>query len=295
MFFSKLLYYLVLKPISVLPHWMLYGVSDIFFVILFYIIPYRKKVVLANLRKAFPEKSEKEINSICRKFYHHFTDLVIESVKNFSISKKEVNRRMVGLGLEVMKSLHDQGKSIVLCGGHFANWEFWALASASHVPHTPYALYTKLSNDYFEKKMKESREKYGLRMIRTTHYSQFLKENVSKLQFTSIFGFDQSPSNADRAVWINFLGIDTASHFGAEKYAKEYNMAVVYGHLTKISRGNYTVRYELVTSDPNSFAHGELTQRLYDILEKDVRQNPHLWLWSHKRWKLSREKKQEIV
>lgn len=289
MFFSKLLYYLVIKPISLLPHWMLYGVSDFLFVIFYYIIPYRKKVVMDNLTKSFPEKTPSEIKSICRKFYRHFTDLVIESLKNFSISEKEVNRRMVGTGLEMLETLHSKGKSIILCGGHYANWEFWALACSSHFKHPVYALYTRLTNPFFEKKMKSSREKFGLKMIPTKEYSQFLKDNITKIQFTSVFGFDQSPSNPDRAVWIKFLGRDTAAHFGAEKYAKEYNLPVVYGHKSKTSRGYYNVHYELVTEDPNSFAHGELTQKLHNILEADIRKTPQLWLWSHKRWKHKRK------
>jgi len=275
-----------------LPHWMLYGVSDFLFVTLFYIMPYRKKVVMDNLTKSFPEKSPSEIRSICRKFYHHFTDLVIESLKNFSISEKEVNKRMLGTGLETLEMLHNKGKSIILCGGHYANWEFWALACSSHFKHPVYALYTKLTNPFFEKKMKASREKYGLKMIPTKEYSQFLKDNITKIQFTSVFGFDQSPSNPDRAVWITFLGRDTAAHFGAEKYAKEYNLPVVFGHKRKLSRGCYSVHYELVTENPNSFAHGELTQRLHDILEKNIRETPQYWLWSHKRWKHKRQNQQ---
>jgi len=245
-----------------------------------------------NLTKSFPEKSPAEIKKICRKFYRHFTDLVVESLKNFSISEKEVNERIIGQGLEVLEMLHNKGKSIIVCGGHFANWEFWALASSSHFKHPLYALYTRLTNPFFEAKMKTSREKYGLIMIPTKDYSQFLKENVTKTQFSSVFGFDQSPSNPERAVWINFLGRETAAHFGAEKYAKEYNLPVVFGHQNKISRGRYTVNYELVTEEPNSFDHGQLTQRLHDILEKDIRKTPELWLWSHKRWKHKRENHQ---
>lgn len=287
-FFSALLYYLVMKPISLLPHFLLYRLSDFLFFVFYYIIPYRKKVVMDNLRKSFPEKSEQEIKTIARKFYSHFTDLILESLKNFTITHKQVLKRYRSENKEMLDRLHEEGKSIILCGGHFANWEFWAVAAAGDFKHPLYALYTTLTNPYFDKKMRSSREKFGLHMISTRKYSLFLKENIHKMQFTSVFGFDQSPSNPDKAVWVNFLGIDTAAQFGAEKYAKDYNMPVVFGHQYKTARGYYEVHYELVTEDANAFEHGALTQRLYEILEKDIRENPHLWLWTHRRWKHSR-------
>ncbi len=126
-------------------------------------------------------------------------------------------------------------------------------------------------------------------MISTKEYTLFLKNHIGSMQFTSVFGFDQSPSNPEKAVWINFLGRDTAAQFGAEKYAKEFDLPVVFGHLDKTKRGHYSVHYELITQSPLDFEHGMLTQKLYDTLEKDIRQQPYLWLWTHKRWKHSRK------
>src|SRR5690606_4655073 len=120
------LYYLVMKPISLLPHFLLYRLSDFIFLVFYYVIPYRKKVVLDNLRKSFPEKDEKEIQAICKKFYRHFTDLLLESLKNFSITRKQVVKRYRSVNTQLLDRLHNEGKSMILCGGHFANWEFWA-------------------------------------------------------------------------------------------------------------------------------------------------------------------------
>jgi KDO2-lipid IV(A) lauroyltransferase len=258
------------------------------FFVFYYLIPYRKKVVMDNLRKSFPEKSQKEINVISRKFYSHFTDLILESLKNFSITHRQVLKRYGSVNTAMLDRLHEEGKSIILCGGHFANWEFWAMAAAADFKHPLYALYTTLTNPYFDRKMQASRSKFGLHMISTRKYSHFLKENINKVQFTSVFGFDQSPSNPDKAVWVNFLGIDTAAQFGAEKYAKDYDMPVIFCHQYKTARGYYEAHYDLITENARSFEHGALTQRLYDILEKDIRENPHLWLWTHRRWKHSR-------
>lgn len=288
MFVSVLLYYFVIKPISLLPHFILYRLSDFLFVIFYYIIPYRKKVVVDNLTQSFPEKSKQEIRKITKKFYLNFTDIMVESLKNFSISKKQVYKRFEAHGVEILDKCIAQGKSVILCGGHFANWEFWAVAATKDIKHPLYALYTKLSNPFFDNKMRSSRGKFGLRLISTKEFPVFLEENIDKAPFVTVFGFDQSPHRASKAVWVNFLGRDTAAQFGPERYSKKHDLPVVYGHLDRTKRGYYSIKYELVTDTPNSFEHGKLLQKLYDILEKDVRQKPHLWLWTHKRWKHKR-------
>ena len=92
---SKILFYLILKPVSYLPYWLLYGFSDFLSFVFFTLIPYRKKVVISNLRNSFPHKTELEINTICRAFYSHFSDLIVESIKLFSITQKEIDERFV--------------------------------------------------------------------------------------------------------------------------------------------------------------------------------------------------------
>lgn len=288
-FFSALLYYLVIKPISLLPFFLLYRVSDGVFLLFYYVIPYRKKVVLDNLRRSFPEKTKEEINRIGLRFYRHFADLVLESLKNFSISEKQVEKRFLSTGTEIIEKYHSQGKGMMICGGHYANWEFWALAAARDFKHPIYALYTRLTNPFFDQKMKQTRGKFGLELISTKDYRQFMAQNAGKTQFSSVFGFDQSPSNPDKAVWVNFLGRDTAAQYGVEKYAKEYKLPVIYGHLKKVSRGHYSIHYALVTDTPADFEKGMLIQRLYEILEKDIREKPEYWLWTHKRWKHHRQ------
>lgn len=284
---SVLLYYLFLKPISLLPHWVLYRVSDFFYYVIYYIVGYRKKVVFRNLKNSFPEKSDAELVNIMKGFYSHFCDIVVESVKNFSISKQSAEKRMVTIDAEVMNRFAQQGRSVILAGGHYANWEFWAVAGPLDLKHNVVAIYKKLRNDYFDKKMQESRGKFGLKLVRTLETGEFIRNNHNNT-VAMVFGFDQSPANPKKCMWIKFLGQETGAMYGAEKYAKEFDMPIIYGEQSKLKRGHYQIKYELLTDNPKAFQEGELTQMMHDRLEQDIRKAPEYWLWSHKRWKHKR-------
>jgi KDO2-lipid IV(A) lauroyltransferase len=284
---SALLYRLVLKPISRLPYGVLYGISSVFFVIFYYLIGYRKGVVRGNLKRSFPEKSVAEIHSIEKAFYRHFCDVVLESLKNFSAHESQLASRFTHRNTEVLDRLYAQGKSAILVGGHYGNWEMWALSAPPHFTHRLMAIYKRLSNPYFDEKMRSTRGKFGLELVSTKETGNWLKENQNSL-FVSVFAIDQSPSNPKKAFWLEFLGQETACLFGAEKYAVEFDLPIVFGHLSKTGRGQYAIDYELITEKPREFNHGELTRRMNHLLEMDIRREPRYWLWSHKRWKHKR-------
>lgn len=281
---SSILFYLIILPISKLPYFLLYRVSDFFFVVMYYAVGYRKKVVLDNLRKCFPEKSEQEIRQICRAFYRHFCDLVVESLKNFSISSEQAQARMQSINPEVLNAYAEKGQSVIIVGGHYGNWELWAVAAPPKLKHKVVAIYKQLSNAFFDKKMRSSRGKFGLHLVSTKSFGDYFRANLEECT-ASVFAIDQSPSNPNKSIWIKFMGRDTATLFGAEKYATEYNRPVVYGRVRKVKRGYYTISYETVFDNPGNTQKGEITQKVHDILEAEIRLQPEFWLWSHKRWK----------
>jgi Kdo2-lipid IVA lauroyltransferase/acyltransferase len=286
---SRILFWLVLKPLSLLPFWMLYGISDFFCFVIYRIVGYRKAVVFDNLRQCFPEKSEAEIQSIARKFYHHLCDLIIESIKNFSISEKELRKRMLTQNAELFAKYFKEGRSIILCGGHYGNWEMWALSAPLYLEHKILGIYKKLKDPYFDEKMRLTRGRFGLKLISTRDINEYLKTNTSELNVT-VLAVDQSPSDPKKCVWVNFLGRETAALYGSEKFAKEYNRPVIYGHVEKIKRGYYRMHYELIVAEPGEMAYGEIIQKAHDILEREILRAPEFWLWSHKRWKHKRPK-----
>jgi KDO2-lipid IV(A) lauroyltransferase len=284
---SALLYWFIIQPVSRLPYWALYRLSDVFFLLLYYGIGYRKNVVRGNLTRSFPEKSTNELRSIERDFYRHFCDVVLESLKNFSASSVHLAARFEHRNTHVLKELHAQGKSAILVGGHYGNWEMWALSAPPHFKHRLMGIYKRLSNAYFDEKMRTTRGKFGLELVSTIETADWLHRNQSDL-FVAVFAIDQSPSNPKKAHWIRFLGQDTACLFGAEKYAKLYNLPIVFGRLGKEKRGKYYIEYELLTDKPETSEHGVLTERMNSKLEESIQSEPQYWLWTHKRWKHKR-------
>lgn len=256
--------------------------------IIFYIIPYRKKIVWNNLVNAFPEKSKKELKKIRRQYYLHLCDLVLESIKNFTISKKMAKVRMKCLNPELPNAYYDRGQSVVFCGGHQNNWELWAVSMNTQVKHQLLGIYKRIKDPFFEKVMYNTRAKFGLRLVSTTDVSPVMQDQ-SKEVSASLFLFDQSPRDPKRAHWLQFLNQDTPCYYGPEKYARQYNTPVLFGHIRKVKRGYYETWFEEVSASHDSLKTGEIIDKVHALLEKDILEEPAHWLWSHRRWKHSRK------
>lgn len=284
---NNLFYYGLIIPISLLPYPLLYGLSNLFYYIIYYVVGYRKKVVLRNIKNSFPEKNNAEHVKIAKKYYRHFCDLTLESLKVFTISERQVRSRMVLKNPEGLNKYFDQKKSLIIAGGHYNNWELFAVAITSLIKHEAVAIYKPFTSKFFDEKMRTTRSKYGLRMISTKAVKDVFESEKSKLTAT-IFGIDQSPPFAEKCHWMTFLNQDTGVLFGVEKYAKEYDYPVVFCRINKENRGHYSFEFEDVSDRPNLTHHGEITEKVTRMLESDILIKPEFWLWSHKRWKHKR-------
>ena len=286
-FFSAVLFYLIIRPISLLPFPILYGVSDFSFLILYYIFPYRKKIVMENLRGSFPEKSEAELNRICKAFYKHFCDLTVETIKLFTASRDSIQKRVKLINVELLESFYKQNKSLILATGHYANWEWPAITLPSHSHHFALGIYQPLSNKFFDNKLITTRSRFGMTLMPVKQVAKYFEDHYNQ---TCAYGFinDQSPSNPDRAYWGKFLNRDTAMLAGTERYARQYNFPVIYGEIKKISRGHYSIEYKLVSEFPKNEPEGVITQKCATINESIIRSQPEYWLWTHRRWKHKR-------
>lgn len=284
---SRILYYGVIVPISLLPHPLLHGLSNFVFLIMYRVVGYRKQVVGDNLRGAFPEKSAEEIKAIERKFYRHFCDLILESLKNFTISEKQAKKRMIHRNPEIINNYAAQGRSSILVGGHYNNWELWAVEAGTTLDPLVVAIYKRLSNAYFDKKMRDSRGRHGLHLIPTKEVGLQLKALKDTVK-TTVYAIDQSPANPRKAYWMTFMGRETACYYGPEKYAREGNAPVIYAHCYKMKRGYYEVEYEVLFDQPENAEYGEVIREAGRMLEKTIHKAPEFWLWSHRRWKHSR-------
>ena len=283
---TKFFYYLLILPLSLLPYPLLYLLSDIIFLIMYRVIGYRKEVVFANLRNSFPNKSKHELKKIMSDFYRHLCDIIMESVKGFTISEKQLRKRLIIKNPEFSNYYADKGQSIIFVGGHYNNWEICAQAFALYSNHKCIGIYKPLSNALINDKIYTSRSKYGMHLIS-------MKQTKKSFEYGDepkaiVFGSDQNPANPKRAHWVQFLNQDTGVLFGVERYAKEYDWPVVFVSNSKAKRGYYEVEYSLVTDNPNEEPHGKITEDFTKRLEQDIINQPQYWLWSHKRWKHKR-------
>ncbi len=281
---AKFIYYFLVIPSSYLPMWIIYLFTDFFYLLLILFIPYRKKVVRTNLQKSFPSLSLTEIKKIERKFYRHFTDLLAEGVKNFTISKKGLAKRMYVENPEIMDDLYAKNKSVILVSGHYNNWEWLVTSQNNLFKHQALGIGMPLSNKFWDDKINKHRSRFGMKVVNAKNFKEVIASESTNPIAILVLG-DQSPPDSNKSYWMNFLNQQTAVLFGTEQMANEYNFAVVFFKMIKVKRGHYKMCLTLVTEEPISLNWGEITEIHTHLLEKEIIKNPEFWIWSHKRWK----------
>ena len=270
---------------SRLPMRILYMKSDFFYFLIYYVFGYRKKVVLDNLKLSFPEKSDEELKQISKKFFKHFTDLFMESVKAFSISEKEILKRYKYKNPELVNEFAKQGKSIALVGAHQANWE-WSISLPLILDIDTYGAYTRLSNKHFEKAVRDSREKFGVKGYKTSDTVRGMQKNFNdKKQGAYILLSDQSPQVHKTYYWKEFFGIKVPVHTGAEMLSKKFDLVVINYVTRKVKRGFYETEFQLITDTPQEFENYQITDKYLTLTAENIKMQPELYLWSHKRFK----------
>ncbi len=285
----QLLIYIIVFPflwlLSILPTRILYVISSFLYFWVYYIFGYRKKVVNGNLKLCFPDKSKKEIKSIEKKFYLHLCDMLVESIRSISISEAEIRERYKFTNIEEVNKIEEANKSIMLMCAHYASWE-WIFIIQKYVTTDGYAIYKKIENKYFDQLIRKIRAKYNTNLI--TNKETFTSMRAHKrLGKKGIYGFlsDQSPKLKSAYYWKEFMNIKVPVHTGAEKLAKELDLAIVFFKTKKIKRGYYETTFKTVTLNPNEIEDYQITDLFINYLEDMIHEEPAYYLWTHKRWK----------
>ena len=290
----KVLYYMVLSVwylFSLLPLRVHYFISDLMFWLLYGLLGYRRKVVYSNIKSSFPEKSEEELRKIERGFYHFFCDYIVETVKLMTISQEEMKRRIVFRNAELVDEIMGSGQSIALYLGHYCNWE-WVSSIPLWLNPNAWCgqVYHPLENKDFDKLFLKIRERMGANCIAM---QDTLREVVKHKRENQpiIIGYisDQVPYWTNIHHWVNFLHHDTPVLTGTERIVHRMGHAVLYLDIQRVRRGYYEAEFKLVTRDSQKMKDFELTDIYFEMLEKSIRRSPEFWLWSHNRWKRTRE------
>lgn len=274
----------VIYLLSRLPFWALYVLSDIGYVVLYYIIGYRKAVVRENLKNAFPEKSTKERKQIAQKFYRFLPDLIMEAIKMRSISAKAVEQRMMLYQTEELERHFRAGKGVIAVTAHYGNWELGIHRISLFTENPALIIYKPLRNQAVDTVYSAIRSRFGAIMV---PMKQTLRKIVAYRHqpHISVFVADQTPARRDTEYFIPFLNQDTPVYTGVEKIAKTTGFPVVFCHIDRVKRGHYCCTFSTLVEEPATIPGHGITDIHNKITEDIIRRKPELWLWSHRRWK----------
>ena len=293
-FFAKIIAYcsfVVLGLISLLPFCVLYLISDGLYFIVYIVFAYRRKIVHENLTTSFPDKSKIEIKEIEQDFYHWFCDYIVETIKLISINRKEIKRRMVFKGTDIIDKFVNEGKSCGVMLGHYCNWEWITTLPLSIKAHGICAkLYHPIENSDFNRLFLYIRQRFGsicIPMQETLrHLVRYQQENRPM-----IIGYiaDQKPNWRNIYFWTTFLNHDTPVFTGSERIIKQCHQAFFYGDVRRIRRGYYECDFKLIEPYPENTPDFKLTEFYMKELEAAIKREPAFWLWTHDRWSRTKE------
>jgi KDO2-lipid IV(A) lauroyltransferase len=271
--------------ISILPFWLLYRVSDFLYFIIYIVLAYRKKVVLQNLKNSFPEKSNKEINEICEKFYAFFCDWIVEMIKSITISKEQAIKRCYFTDSKLLDKFSSEKKKVIFVLGHLGNFELAGADIAFNTDFQLHVIYKPLSNKYFNKLINKKRVRFGTKIMpmNATFKTMLSLKNSDEVSAT-VFIADQTPP-LKNSYWTTFLNQETPIFSGTEVIASKLNYPLIYISIKRIKRGFYELSPELLCENPADTKKGEISDMHTKRLEEDIRAQPEIWLWSHRRWK----------
>lgn len=287
-----ILFYIFKFNIWLLSRWplrVLYFFSDITYFFIYYVFKYRKKIVFQNLRNSFPEKSEKEIEKIAKKFYVHFSDVLFEIIKLVYYSPEQLGKRINYTNPELLDEYYKNKKHVIAVVAHYGNWE-WMSGLSIHSKHNGMSIYKPLRNKYFDDYFHKLREKFNMTLVPMRQTIHSITDNIKKENYTvSVFIADQSPVSTEIQYWTEFLNQETPMYMGIEKIAKKYNIPVVFYSSIKVARGRYMSEVIEVAKDPSKTKEYEITEKHVRILEDIIKKKPEYWLWTHRRWKYNKE------
>ena len=284
-----------LKLLSYIPFGVLYFLSDGLFCLLYYVIRYRRRIVRKNLTESFPEKSERDILQLEKKFYHFFTDQVLESCKMASISPEEIKRRMTFKNMGKVNAVLREGKSIALYMGHYGNWE-WVSSFPLWLEENALAvqIYHKLSNENMDRLILHNRGRMGAISVEMRKTARYITEMAMKNK-VGIVGFiaDQSPKKKESRHFLHFLNHEAPVLTGTEKMIKHYGFEAWFLDMKRVKRGYYEAELIQINDNPQAVPDFELTAVYFRMLEQMIRNCPELYLWTHNRFKHALKKDKE--
>ena len=263
----------------------LYVLSDGVAFLLYHVVGYRRKVVMDNLRRCFPEKTEPELVKIAKASYLNLSDIILESLKGTTAAMPEMHKRYQYKNYDVVNKVLDSGRSVVVAGGHYNNWEWGVITIGAGFRGKTIGVYKPLSNQLTDRWFFKNRSRDGFMILKSMKDTFRAVQEYKYTPTVFLLVADQIPSNRQTAIAVDFFGQRTACLPGTEAIAKSNDYPVFMYEIQRIKRGYYELNFSEVCLEPAVVNDGVITQQLMSMMEKTIRNYPSSWLWSHKRWK----------
>lgn len=284
---NRIAYYLVrplMKAVGFLPLPLLYRISDFLYLLVYYVVGYRKKIVKDNLSKAFPNKTDAAITALSKKSLRHFCDFLVEMIKGFQISEAEIRRRYYFKDTTLLDNMKKANKSFFIMSAHYANWE-WTITIPLYFKPLR-AVYAKIQNPYFEKMIKENRSRFGFEMVPNSQSVRQMMIAIPKGDYAAYLMLsDQSPQDKKNNHYTTFLNQEVPVHTGVEQLARKFDMPLIFMKVKRVKRGYYEVAFEMICDTPRDVPPYELTERYLRKVEDLIATAPAYYLWTHRRFK----------
>ena len=273
-----------LKFFSRLPPSVLYVVSDGLAFVTYRVVRYRRPVVASNLARSFPEKSAAEIRQLTRAFYTNLSDVVVETLKAFTITEEELKKRVVFRKLELLEQCYERQQSVILLAAHQGNWEWLLLAGCIQLPFPVDAVYKPLKNPAMDTIMRRMRARFGGQPIAKDQVLREVLRRRDQARATALVA-DQTPAAGTARYWVDFLHQETGFYRAVEQLPKAVNYPVFFVQMKRLRRGYYEATFVPVGAPPYDKEALTILPRYAREAQRVIEEQPPNWLWSHQRWK----------
>lgn len=284
------LIWLILLILSWLPGFIMRFLSYLVHAVVFLFLRYRSEVVITNLRHSFPDLPQQELNKIASKFYQHFSELFLEMILIIRLKPKIKSRRMQLTNQEVLSHAFENRQNIIIITGHYGNWE-WNVLPILASGYRILGVYKPQSSKFADQLMKNIRQKPGIVLVPMKDTLRVIKREIQENSspFALLLIADQIPAEVDIRFWTPFLNQETAFFTGGAKLAKRFKLPLFYLDQVKHGFARYEAGITPVYDGSASLSDGEITGEFARLLEVSIRKDPYLWLWSHRRWKYTKQ------
>ena len=277
------------RALSWLPFPLLYAASWLGYLLLYYVAAYRKDVVRKNLSMAFPDKNEREVTVLAKKFYKQLAETAFEIVKARRMSKADFRKRVKLVNPELLEEYSNQFKdSVIISTIHQGNWE-WMLHGATstlNIPMDP--VYKPLHDKVTDKLIFDIRSQFGSRPLSMAESGRDILRRRKEFRIFVMVA-DQSPTRSERGLWTTFLNREAAFYLGTEAIAKMTKFPVLFAQCRRVKRGYYEIEFHEVAKPPYEKSSHDITHRFVSLAEMAIRAEPESWLWTNRRWKRDRQ------